>query len=218
MHCAPQTQIPRDSCYEILLLTVVKGFSKDLVSVRTVQAIHWKKIVIHLNGTGYPFEIGISSLRTTIHSRKIVIRSRSNGSDCPVEKIVIRSNGSSYLLKTIVIRATVPNRRGGRGGGGLLPIHSLKWNPDDVLTTCKAISKGLASGFVTDHAHYVKNHRLTVLRRNKNIAAQGGNVSHYYILVIRNFLGLMSLLRHRMWFSFSVKQFSSGEFGILCNI
>ena len=34
------------------------------------------------------------------------------------------------------------------GGGKLLPIHSLKWNPNDVLTTCKAISKGLASGFV----------------------------------------------------------------------
>ena len=34
------------------------------------------------------------------------------------------------------------------GGGKLLPINSLKWNPNDVLTTCKAISKGLASGFV----------------------------------------------------------------------
>ena len=33
-------------------------------------------------------------------------------------------------------------------GGKLLPIHSLKWNPNDVLTTCKAISKGLGSGFV----------------------------------------------------------------------
>ena len=31
-------------------------------------------------------------------------------------------------------------------GGGLLLIHSLTWNPNDVLTTCKAISKGLASG------------------------------------------------------------------------
>ena len=31
------------------------------------------------------------------------------------------------------------------GGGKLLPIHSLKWNPNDVFQT---ISKGLASGFV----------------------------------------------------------------------
>ena len=36
----------------------------------------------------------------------------------------------------------------GGGGGELLPIHSLKWNPNDVLTTCKAFRKGLASGFV----------------------------------------------------------------------
>ena len=30
----------------------------------------------------------------------------------------------------------------------LLPIHSLKWNANDVLTTCKHIIKGLASGYV----------------------------------------------------------------------
>ena len=36
----------------------------------------------------------------------------------------------------------------GGGGGELLPIHSLKLNLNDVLTTCKAISKVLASGFV----------------------------------------------------------------------
>ena len=91
------------------------------------------------------------------------------------------------------------------GGGKLLPIHSL------------AISKGLASGFGTDRAHYVKIHRSTVLRRNKNMAVEGGTVSHYYILVIHKFIDLMSLFRHRVWFSFSVKQFPSAEFGI-CNI
>ena len=59
-----------------------------------------------------------------------------------------------------------------RGGGGeLIPIHSLKRNPsernpNDVLTTCKAIRKGLAD-LCTDHAHYVKNHRPTVLRENR---------------------------------------------------
>ena len=42
-------------------------------------------------------------------------------------------------------------------------------------------------------------------------------VSHYYILVIRKFIHFMSLLRHSVWFSFSVKQFTSAEFGI-CNI
>ena len=46
---------------------------------------------------------------------------------------------------------------------------------------------------------------------------EGGTVSHYYTLVIRKFIDLMSLFRHSVWLSFSVKQFLSAEFGI-CNI
>ena len=49
------------------------------------------------------------------------------------------------------------------------------------------------------------------------MAVEGGTVSHYYILEIRKFIDLMSLFRHIVWFSFSVKQFPSAEFGI-CNI
>ena len=49
------------------------------------------------------------------------------------------------------------------------------------------------------------------------MAVQGGTVSHYYILVIRRFIDFLSLFRDSMWFSFSVKQFPSGEFG-MCNI
>ena len=75
----------------------------------------------------------------------------------------------------------------------------------------------LMADLCTAYAHYVKNNRSTVLRRNKNMAVQGGTVSHYYILVIRKFIGFMSLFRHSVWFSFSVKQFQSAEFGI-CNI
>ena len=66
-----------------------------------------------------------------------------------------------------VFKNTMSITGGGGGGGKLLPIQSLKWNPNDVLTTCKAISKGLARGLCTDHAHYVKIHRSTVLRRKK---------------------------------------------------
>ena len=102
-------------------------------------------------------------------------------------------------------------------GGELLPIHSLKWNPNDVLTTCKGISKVLASGFVYWSCALRQNHKSMVLRRNKSMAVKGGTVSHYYILVIRNFIDFMSLFRHSVWFSFSVQQFSSAEFGI-CNI
>ena len=46
---------------------------------------------------------------------------------------------------------------------------------------------------------------------------QKQGVSHYYILVIRKFIDFMSLFRHSVWFSFSVKQFPFAEFGI-CNI
>ena len=75
----------------------------------------------------------------------------------------------------------------------------------------------LPADLYTDHAHYVKNHRSTVLRKNKNMAAEGGAVSHYYILVIRKFIDFMSLFKHSVRFSFSVKQFPFAEFGI-CNI
>ena len=81
----------------------------------------------------------------------------------------------------------------------------------------KRSARVLPADLCTDHAHYVKNHRSTVLRKNKNMAVEGGTVSHYYILVIRKFIDFMSLFRHSVWFSFSVKQFSSAEFGI-CNI
>ena len=51
----------------------------------------------------------------------------------------------------------------------------------------------------------------------KKMTVEGGTVSHFYILVNREFVDFMSLLRHSVWFSFSVKQFPSAEFGI-CNI
>ena len=81
----------------------------------------------------------------------------------------------------------------------------------------KQSAKVLPADLDTDHAHYVKIHRSTVLRRNKNMAVEGGTVAHYYILIIRKFIDFMSLFKHSVWFSFSVEQFPSAEFGI-CNI
>ena len=81
----------------------------------------------------------------------------------------------------------------------------------------KRSAKVLPADLCTDHAHYVKIHRSTVLKRNENMAVEGGPVSHYYILVIRKFIDFMSLFRHSVWFSFSVKKFPSVEIGI-CNI
>ena len=75
----------------------------------------------------------------------------------------------------------------------------------------------LPADFCTDHAHYVKNQRSTVLRRNRNMAVEGRTVSHCYILVNHKFIDFMSPFRHGVRFSFSVKQFPSVELGI-CNI
>ena len=71
----------------------------------------------------------------------------------------------------------------------------------------KRSARVLPADLCTDRAHYVKNHRSTVLRKNKNMAVEGGTVSHYYIVVIRKFIDFMSLFGHSVWFSFSVKQF-----------
>ena len=46
------------------------------------------------------------------------------------------------------------------------------------------------------------------------MAVEGGTVSKYYILVICKFIDLMSLYRHSVLFSSSVKQLPSAEFGI----
>ena len=72
----------------------------------------------------------------------------------------------------------------------------------------------LPADLCIDHAHYVKNHRSTVKRRNKNMAVEGGTVSHYYVLIIRKFIDFILLFRHSVWFFFSVKQFPSAEFGM----
>ena len=100
------------------------------------------------------------------------------------------------------------------GGGGwgreLLPIHSKWWSHNlqsDQQGSCQQICVLIVS--IT-----LQTIDSMVLRRNKNMAAQGRTVSHYYILVIHNFFGFMSLFRHSVWFSFSVKQFPSAEFGI----
>ena len=89
MRCAPRTQIPRISCYT-KSLTVVKGFSKDLVSVRTPQAIR-------SNGSGYPLEKKTQSIPSKVFERHRLIRLR---------RIVIRSNSSGYPLEKIVIRSS----------------------------------------------------------------------------------------------------------------
>ena len=53
----------------------------------------------------------------------------------------------------------------------------------------KRSARILPADLCNDHAHYLKNHRSTVLGKTKT-AVEGGTVSHYYILVIRKFIDL----------------------------
>ena len=101
------------------------------------------------------------------------------------------------------------------GGGSYFPYILLNEIQTMFSQLAKRSARLLPADLCTDHAHYVKNHRSTVM--NKIMPVEGGTVSYYYILVIRKFIDFMSLLRHSVWFFFSVKQFPSAEFGI-CNI
>ena len=50
------------------------------------------------------------------------------------------------------------------------------------------------------------------------MVVEGRGVSHYYILVICQFIDFMSFFRHSVWFTnCPFKQFSSAVFGI-CNM
>ena len=113
--------------------------------------------------------------------------------------------------------------RGGEGGGGggggrdYFPYILL----NDIQTMFSQLAKRPArivpADLCTDHAHYVKNHTLTVFDKNKNMAVQGGTGPHCDILVIRKFVDFMSLFKQRVCFSFSVEHFPSSLFGI-CNM
>ena len=102
----------------------------------------------------------------------------------------------------------------GGGGGSYFPYILLNEIQTMFSQLAKRSAKVLRADLCTAHAHYVKNHKSTVSRRNKNMAVEGGTVSHYYIWVIRKFIDFMSLFRHSVWFSFSVKQFTFAEFGM----
>ena len=105
--------------------------------------------------------------------------------------------GKVYEIAACIINVTV------RWG----EATSRTFSPNDVLTTCKAISKGLASGFVYCSCALRQKPEIMVLTKTNNMAVEGGTVSHYYIVVIRKFIDFMSPFRHSVWFSFSVKQF-----------
>ena len=131
--------------------------------------------------------------------------------------ILVKESGIPLKIGIQILLDFAKFQPGGRGGGSYFPYILLNETQTMFSQLAKRSARVMPADLCTDHAHYVKNHRSTVLRKNKNMAVEGGTVSHCYILVIRKFIDFMSLFRHSVWFSFSVKQFPFAEFGI-CNI
>ena len=101
----------------------------------------------------------------------------------------------------------------GGGRGSYFPYILFNEIQTMFSQLAKRSARVLPADLSTDHAHYVKNHRLTVSRRNKNMTVEGGL---FLTIIFCKFIHFMSLFRHSVWFSFSVKKFPSAEFGI-CN-
>ena len=94
-----------------------------------------------------------------------------------------------YLL-TLYFQRLLCTGGGGGWEGGYFPYILLNEIQTMFSQLAKQSAKVLPVDLYTDHAHYGKIHRSTVLRRNENMAVEGGTVSHYYILVIRKFIVL----------------------------
>ena len=74
----------------------------------------------------------------------------------------------------------------GEGEGSYFPYILLNEIQTMFSQLAKRSARVVPADLCTDHVHYVKKPRSTVLRKNKNMAVEGGTVSHCYILVIRN--------------------------------
>ena len=55
----------------------------------------------------------------------------------------VKQGSDPFLIELLIYEIIYPG-----AGGKLLPIHSLKYNRNDVLTTCKAISLEIVSGLL----------------------------------------------------------------------
>ena len=90
--------------------------------------------------------------------RKFLLAHENNSTQQRVSEKV-KTNSSLNFIRLLRVVFS------GGGGGELLPIHSLKWNPNDVVTTCKAISKDLASLFVYWSCALRQNPRIKIQRK-----------------------------------------------------
>ena len=113
MHCATRTQISRISCYTKLLI-VVKGFSKDLVFIRTARVIRSKNKChpfecprLSVRKNHHPFERLGLSVREKLSSFRTPRAVRSKKSSSVRTARVIRSKqlSAALLFRTTFTRA-----------------------------------------------------------------------------------------------------------------
>ena len=103
------------------------------------------------------------------------------------------------------------------GGRKLLPTHSLEWKIQKMFSHYLPSDQEKSCQWICVLIMHIMSKTIDQRSWEGTKTWQGGTVSHYYILVIRKFIDFISLFQHSVWFSFSLKQFPSAEFGI-CNI
>ena len=102
----------------------------------------------------------------------------------------------------------------GGGGGSYFSYILLNEIQTTFSLLAKKSAKGLASRFVYwSRALRQKPYINGLEKKQKHGGQRRDCFSLSYILVIRKFIDCLSLFRHGVWFSFSVKQFPSAEFG-----
>ena len=74
------------------------------------------------------------------------------------------------------IQCKFNKERFSQGDGSYFPYILLNEIQTMFLQRAKRSARFLPADLCIDHAHYVKNHKSTVLRRNKSMAVEGGQV------------------------------------------
>ena len=94
-------------------------------------------------------------------------------------------------LKRIIVLAYT-HQEGGGGVGRHFPYILLNEIQTMFSDLAKQSARALPADLCTDHAHYVKNHKSTVLRRNKTWQSKAGL---FLTIIYWQFANLMILCR-----------------------
>ena len=89
----------------------------------------------------------------------------------------LRLIGKSAPFDCLNFTSAVKEVNWGGWGGSYFPYILLNEIQTMFSQLAKRSSRDQPVDLCTDHAHYAKNQRSTVFRRNKNLAVKGGTVS-----------------------------------------